>query len=81
MIDKHLKKEKMKDINNHSTTVIVTYWNEDNDVIKEVEFISCWSPEAIMDDKNNWLDANNGLEELKEYGGEFDWFEITNIVE
>jgi len=66
---------------NTLTNVIVTYWNEDNDIIKEVEFVSSWSSEDIMNDQDNWLDANNGLEELKEYGGQFDWFEITKACE
>jgi hypothetical protein len=68
--------------------VLVTYWNEDNDVIKEEQIVSSWEQQEILNDEGNWLDANTdwvsevgGLCNLKEYGGEFDWFEITTIIE
>ena len=61
------------------TTVLVTYWNENNNKTKELEIFSTWDAESIREDETNWLDANNGLKYLKEEDGEFDWFEITKI--
>ena len=62
------------------TTVLVTYWNENNNKTKELEIFSTWDAESIKEDATNWLDANDGLKYLKEEDGEFDWFEITKII-
>lgn len=70
------------------TEVLVTYWNEDNDKIKEELIFSSWDKESIIEDSTNWLKGNSnwenqtgGVFNLKEEGGDFDWFEITEIME
>jgi hypothetical protein len=69
----------MKDL---LTEVFVTYWNEDTTDTKEVVYVSTWDAESILEDSTNWLSAQeDGLSLLKEQDGEFDWFEITTIIE
>lgn len=69
-------------------TVLVTYWNENNNKTKELETFSTWDAQSIIEDATNWLEGNtdwkdkgSGLNNLKEYDGEFDYFEITKIIQ
>jgi hypothetical protein len=70
----------MKNVLNN---VLVTFWNENDSQTKEVEYVSTWDTQSILDDTTTWLEAqtdfndkNSGLNLLKDYDGEFDWFEI-----
>ena len=67
--------------------VLVTYWNENNNKEMQVEYVSTWDKESILEDsttflegQTDWNNKNSGLNLLKEYDGKFDWFEITKII-
>ena len=70
-----------------TNSVLVTYWNENNNKEKQVEYVSNWDTDSIINDSITWLesqtdwtDAKSGLNLLKDYDGKFDYFEITKII-
>ena len=58
--------------------VLITYWNEDNDDIKEVSFATQYPSEYdVWTSVENCEDA--GGDNLKQNGGDYDYYEITTI--
>jgi hypothetical protein len=60
--------------------VLITYWNDDNDDIKEVSFITQYPgafdiQQKIYDHGDDYCGGDN----LKEFGGDFDNYEVTKI--
>ncbi|NVK76022.1 MAG: hypothetical protein HWE24_21305 [Oceanospirillaceae bacterium] len=77
----------LKKIQDSDTEVLITYWNENNSKTKEEKIFSTWDKDSIIEDGDTWLEGNtdwkdegSGLNNLKEYGGKYDWYELTEIL-
>ena len=57
-------------------SVLITFWNDDNDTIKEASFLTQY-PGSY--DIEQTLHRNALIDNCKDYDGEFDYFEITKV--
>jgi len=62
--------------NNIWFDVLITFWNENNDTIKEVSFLTQYPNEKDIFDS---MCVNGTIDHCKDFGGDFDNFELTKI--
>jgi len=62
--------------NNIWFDILITFWNEDNDKIKEVSFTTQY-PNAC--DIDQTLQQNGLIKNCKDYDGDFDYYEVSKI--